>query len=230
MGLRAFINLNLFEMRQEKIDGNLKPTVFEFGENKLRTLFFNNKPWFVAKDVCNSLELKDTGRALQKLDPDEKLTRKLFWSGQNREMWFANESGLYNLIFRSNKPEAKKFRKWVTAEVLPALRKTGTYCAAQKAPDALAGLINQSTLICGSRQKLAARLGIAAATLSQISNGKRDLFSAEMFQKIEAGCKKLIAMGKVPSTDFKTIEMLMSIEDRKTRLGLYRKMKKGGVL
>jgi prophage antirepressor-like protein len=86
-----------------------------------------NEAWTVAKDICDILDLSDVNKTLEKLDNDEKLTRKIFVSGQNRKMWLVNESGLYALIMRSNKPEAKAFRKWVTSEVLPAIRKKGYY-------------------------------------------------------------------------------------------------------
>jgi len=87
----------------------------------------NEQTWFVAMDVCSILELTDVSMSLQKLDDDEKLIQKLFVSGQNRDVWIVNESGLYNLIFSSYKPEAKKFRKWVTSEVLPSIRVSGKY-------------------------------------------------------------------------------------------------------
>mgnify|MGYP001113119573 FL=1 len=94
---------------------------------EIRTEMIDNEPWFVAKDICDSLEYADTEVALRKLESDEKLIRKIFASGQNRDMWMVNESGLYNLIFRSNKPESRKFRKWVTSEVLPEIRRSGSY-------------------------------------------------------------------------------------------------------
>ncbi len=105
------------------------PTVFQFHttSQKVRSLLIDHEPFFVAKDVCSILDLSDTNKALAKLDPDEKLTRKIFGSGQNRKMWLVSESGLYALIMRSNKPEAKLFRKWVTKEVLPSIRKKGYY-------------------------------------------------------------------------------------------------------
>ncbi len=87
----------------------------------------NNQPWFIAKDVCTALELSEVSNTVKRLDDDEKLTRIVFVSGQRREMWFVNESGLYNLIFQSRKPEARSFRKWVTCEVLPSIRRTGSY-------------------------------------------------------------------------------------------------------
>lgn len=96
----------------------------------VRATLIDNEPYFIAKDVCNVLQLTDVSKSVERLDEDEKLIRKVFVSGQNREVIMVNESGLYNLIFRSNKSEAKAFRKWVTSEVLPSIRKTGTYTTA----------------------------------------------------------------------------------------------------
>ena len=101
--------------------------IFKFQKHNIRVVERNGQPWFLAKDVCIVLGLHDTYKAIQTLEDDEKLTRKIFVSGQNREMWFINESGLYAIIIRSSKPEARKFRKWITAEVLPAIRRTGGY-------------------------------------------------------------------------------------------------------
>lgn len=89
----------------------------------------DGEPWFVAKDVCSILGLGDTSRAVDPLDDDEKGTTNIRTLGGPQEMLTVSESGLYSLVFRSRKPEAKRFRKWVTAEVLPGLRKTGSYAA-----------------------------------------------------------------------------------------------------
>ncbi|MGQ0738374.1 MAG: BRO-N domain-containing protein [Bacteroidota bacterium] len=105
------------------------PMEFQFSPNSMTVHIelINNEPWFLAIDVCEILGLSNPTESLKALDKDEKLTSEILRSGQLRKMNFINESGLYNLIFRSNKPEAKKFRKWVTNEVLPAIRKTGSY-------------------------------------------------------------------------------------------------------
>lgn len=105
---------------------------FQFSKqsDSLQVELINSEPWFLAKDVCNILDLENVTKALYTLDEDEKLTLPVDRSGQVRNMNFINESGLYNLIFQSRKPEAKKFRKWVTNEVLPSIRKTGKYGAA----------------------------------------------------------------------------------------------------
>ena len=106
-----------------------KLTVFnneEFGE--IRTIIIDNKPWFVGKDVAVSLGYKDTSDALKKHVADEdKLTRCFADSGQNRQMYIINESGLYALIFGSKLESAKRFKHWVTSEVLPCIRKNGIY-------------------------------------------------------------------------------------------------------
>lgn len=98
----------------------------EFGD--IRTVTIKNEPWFVGKDVAVSLGYKDTSDALKKHVADEdKLTRCFADSGQNRQMYIINESGLYALIFGSKLESAKRFKHWVTSEVLPAIRKTGSY-------------------------------------------------------------------------------------------------------
>lgn len=100
---------------------------FNASNQQIRVVTINDEPYFVAKDVCDILSLSDVSMAVSRLDDDEKLTQALLVSGQKRQMWCVNESGLYHLIFQSRKPEAKAFRKWVTAEVLPTLRRTGRY-------------------------------------------------------------------------------------------------------
>lgn len=100
---------------------------FNASNQQVRTITIDSEPYFVAKDVCDILSLSDVSMAVSRLDDDEKLTQALLVSGQKRQMWCVNESGLYHLIFQSRKPEAKAFRKWVTAEVLPTLRRTGRY-------------------------------------------------------------------------------------------------------
>ncbi len=103
-------------------------TVFkEENLGQVRTVEKEGEVWFVAKDVCTILDVKNTSQALQGLDEDEKLIYTLHISGQNRETAMVNESGLYTLVIRSNKPEAKQFRKWITSEVLPSIRKHGMY-------------------------------------------------------------------------------------------------------
>lgn len=101
--------------------------VFDFEDNAVRVIEKDGEPWFVAADVARVLEYRDAEVACRALDDDEKGTLIVCTPGGTQEMRGINESGLYHLVLVSRKPEAKKFRKWVTAEVLPSIRKTGMY-------------------------------------------------------------------------------------------------------
>ena len=108
-------------------------TSYVFEGSNVRTVTINDKPYFVGKDVATILGYKRTADALKAhVDDEDKLTRQFTDSGQNREMKVINESGLYSLILSSKLPSAKKFKRWVTSEVLPAIRKTGAYQAKPK--------------------------------------------------------------------------------------------------
>ena len=96
-----------------------------FGE--IRTITIDGEPWFVATDVCRALELTDTGKATGRLDEDELTRIKIESGGQGREVIAVNESGLYSLVLGSRKPEAKAFKRWITHEVIPSIKKTGSY-------------------------------------------------------------------------------------------------------
>lgn len=101
---------------------------FSFNGHDCPVLIDETKePWWIAKNVCEILGLTDTSKSLNRLDDDEKLVRKLFVSGQRRQVWLVNEPGLYSLVLTSNKSEAKSFKRWITHEVLPSIRKTGSY-------------------------------------------------------------------------------------------------------
>ena len=103
----------------------------QFGN--LRTLTIDNEPWFVGKDVAEALGYSDTAQAIRKnISDEDKLTHRISASGQRRTVTIINESGLYSLILSSKLPTAKQFKHWVTAEVLPAIRKTGGYIAGEK--------------------------------------------------------------------------------------------------
>lgn len=98
----------------------------EFGE--LRTIIIENEVYFVAKSVATALGYKDTADAIRKhIDEEDKLRWQIADTGQKRETYLINESGLYSLILKSKMPSAKKFKRWVTSEVLPQIRKTGSY-------------------------------------------------------------------------------------------------------
>ena len=101
---------------------------FEFESHALRVnLDAAGQPWFVAADVCAALELPETHKAIARLDDDEKGRNSIPTPGGQQEMSVVNESGLYNLVLGSRKSEAKRFKRWITHEVLPSIRKTGSY-------------------------------------------------------------------------------------------------------
>ena len=99
----------------------------EFG--KVRTVIMDGEPWFVLADICKILEISNSRMVAGRLDAEELMSVKLTSGGQRREMTAVSESGLYAVILRSDKPQAKPFRKWVTTEILPTIRRTGGYVA-----------------------------------------------------------------------------------------------------
>lgn len=127
----------------------------EFGE--IRTIEIHNEPWLVGKDVATVLGYNDTDQALRNhVDEDDKLTRKINGSGQTRSMTIINESGLYSLVLSSKLSTAKKFRRWVTSEVLPSIRKEGSYIAPElKKNMAEARLLNARARVSNQWMKLA---------------------------------------------------------------------------
>jgi anti-repressor protein len=108
---------------------NAVSNVFQYQANNLRTFLKDGEPWFVAKDVCEVLEIKNSRDALSRLDEDEKDVALTDTPSGQQSMNVVNEYGLYNLILTSRKPEAKQFKRWVTHEVIPSIRKHGGYIA-----------------------------------------------------------------------------------------------------
>lgn len=102
--------------------------VFNFNQNEVRTVLINNEPYFVGKDVAIILGYKNTSKALRdNVDDDDKGVTKVTTLGGDQETVVINESGLFSLVFGSKLQEAKNFKRWVTHDVLPTLRKTGVY-------------------------------------------------------------------------------------------------------
>lgn len=107
-------------------DTNL-PMEFRFEDQTIRTIFPDGEPRFVATDVCEVLDIQNPSQALDRLDADEKGVCSIVTPGGQQTLLVVNEFGLYSLILGSRKPEARRFKRWVTHEVLPAIRKTGHY-------------------------------------------------------------------------------------------------------
>lgn len=104
--------------------------VFQYESAQMRTVEgADGEIYLVGKDVCQILELEDVSQAIARLDDDQKGLAAVETAGGTQQMLIVSESGLYDLVFTSRKAEARRFRKWVTSEVLPAIRKTGRYTA-----------------------------------------------------------------------------------------------------
>lgn len=126
-------------------------SLFNFKGSDIRALEIDGNPYFIGKDIAEILGYKDTSDALKKhVDSEDKLTRRFADSGQNRLMYAINESGLYSLIISSKLPAAKEFKRWVTSEVLPSIRKHGAYMT----PDTIEKMINSPDLLIGLATKL----------------------------------------------------------------------------
>lgn len=114
----------------------------QFGS--IRTVMQNDEPWFVAADVCKALDHSNSRMALERLDEDEKGVSLIYTLGGDQEMSIVNEPGLYALVLGSRKPEAKVFKRWITHEVIPSIRKHGAYMTPQKLEEVL---LSPDTLI-----------------------------------------------------------------------------------
>ena len=129
----------------------------QFGE--MRTVTIGDEIWFVGKDVAAILGYKDTSDAMKRhVDDEDKLTRRFTDSGQNREMYIINESGLYSLVLSSKLPSAKEFKRWVTSEILPSIRKHGAYMSPETIENVL---LNPDTIITLAKQLKAERAKVA---------------------------------------------------------------------
>lgn len=114
------------------------PMIFKFEQmasaaqmsSIIRVVDRDGEPWFVASDVCSALDLNNTSMAVCGLDDDERAISNVETRGGTQAATIISESGLYSLVLRSRKPEAKQFKRWITHEVLPSIRKTGSYAAA----------------------------------------------------------------------------------------------------
>lgn len=121
---------------------------FNYGAQQVRTVTGSDgEPWFVAADVCAVLGIVNVGNAVGRLDGADKGLHPVDTPGGRQNLGIINESGLYDLVLDSRKPQAKKFRRWITSEVVPAINRTGSYSvAARREPtsiDALRGMLDQ---------------------------------------------------------------------------------------
>ena len=135
------VQITLGWSQNKKVNMN-SLSVFEFESNQIRVVLVDDEPWFVAKDICDVLGLGNVSLAVNGradrldsgLDEDEKGVANVNTPGGNQELTIVSESGLYSLVLGSRKVEAKSFKRWITKEVIPSIRKTGSYHLATKDP------------------------------------------------------------------------------------------------
>ena len=163
----------------------------EFGE--IRMIMINNEPWFVGKDVAEILGYVDTNKAISMhVDEDDKLNDKTASSLGQRGGWFINESGLYSLILSSKLPTAKKFKRWVTSEVLPTIRKHGAYMTDEKAFDVLhnagglADLLQQAAEQLKQKDIQIERMKSKALFAEAVETSKNSILIGELSKIIKA--------------------------------------------
>lgn len=148
--------------------GNIVPFMFE--DKAIRVTDHQGNPWFIAKDVCDCLGL-DTSNLSKLLDDDERATCSVQCTDQVRDMTMVNEPGLYSLVLRSRKPEAKNFKRWITHEVLPAIRKTGRYAAPAFDLDALTASAAKGNQLAKTLGLFGGQLTIAVNEFVRLSMG-----------------------------------------------------------
>ncbi|HHB2467433.1 TPA: BRO family protein [Staphylococcus aureus] len=177
---------------------------FNFEELPVRTLEVDGEPYFIGKDVADILGYANGRDALSKhVDAEDKLTSQIATAGQNRNVTIINESGLYSLIFSSKLENAKRFKRWVTSEVLPTLRKTGAY---QVPSDPM--------------QALRLMFEATEETKQEIKNVKDDVIDLKENQKLDAGDYNFLT--RTINQRVAHIQRLHAITNQKQRSELFR--------
>lgn len=170
-------------------------TPFNFEGTPVRTVQIDGETQFVAADVCEALDIQNVAQAVTRLDDDE---RSMFNIGRQGDAHVINESGLYRLILTSRKPDAKRFRKWVTGEVLPTIRKTGSYgkLATPAIPQSLSAALrlaaDQSDQIEAQQAQLAIA-GPKADALDRIAGAEGSICVTDAAKIINLQPKRLFA-------------------------------------
>ena len=155
-------------------------SIFKFADHDVRITIIDGEPWFVAKDVCEALAIKNNRDAMSQLEDDEKGVAITDTPGGKQELTTVNEPGLYSLILRSRKPEAKVFKHWITHRVLPSIRKTGAYAVNQdKALETQQA--NTATISPATLETLAKALLIAQETISKLQQNQNPKQGGEIF-------------------------------------------------
>lgn len=156
---------------------------FNFDNVDFRAIEIDGQIWAVGTDVCKALGYRDAENGLRNLDDDEKGTHIVRTAGGDQNLLIINESGLYSLILRSRKPEAKRFKKWVTSEVLPSIRKTGAYHHALTTPSA--PNTDQQELIEALRDKISLLEENRSLVKGRMTHDKFQGVARQLFEKTD---------------------------------------------
>lgn len=187
---------------------------FDYSGRQVRTVQVDGEPWFVAADVCAVLDHSNVTMAVASLDEDEKGLRIVETLGGDQQLTVVNEPGLYSLILRSRKDEAKRFKRWLTHEVLPEIRRTGGYNLPRNLPEALRALADREEAILAAAPKVEAfdtymdadnALGMGAVA-NQLGIGRntmmRKLREASVLQKDNRPYQRYAHHFKVVATTY----------------------------
>lgn len=174
-----------------------KIQVWNYESSEIRTVQVNGEPWFVGKDVATVLGYANTQKAVRDhVDEEDKLTERFVLSGQNREVIVINESGLYSLILSSNLPNAKQFKRWVTNEVLPSIRKHGAYMTEQTleraltSPDFLIELATQLKAEQEQRKQLETTVAVQEQQIAELQ-------PKASYYDVVLNCKDLLSITSI---------------------------------
>ena len=202
--------------------------IFQYQDQPVRTVQRDGEPWFVLKDVCAVLGISKYRDTADRLDEDERGSARVDTLGGAQDMTIINESGLYNVILRSDKSEARPFRKWVTSEVLPSIRKTGGYISGQ---DSLSPEELMAKALMVAQKTLAERdARISALTVeNQILQPKAEYFDQLVDRNLLTGFRetaKLLEVSPKRFVDF-LLEKKYIYRDQRGKLMPYAEKNNG---
>ena len=168
----------------------------EFGQ--VRTTVIDGEPWFVAADVCRALDLGNPTRALDRLDNDERTLISIKGASNGKPVNGVNEPGLYSLVLGSRKPEAKAFKRWITHEVIPAIRKTGGYHVPQSPEEQMAQGLLAAQKLLAEKDKRIEEMRPKEIFADAVSVSKTDILIGDLAKLIkqnghDIGQKRLFA-------------------------------------
>ena len=150
-------------------------TVFDNNQfGAVRSVLIDGNPWFAAADVCRALDIGNSRQAVSRLDDDEKGVISADTPGGEQRMTFVNESGLYSLVLGSRKPEAREFKRWITHDVIPSIRKTGAYAMTLSPAEQL---VAQAQLLVQQEKRLAAVEGRVKTMEARLETRAENAFS-----------------------------------------------------